>query len=202
MNRAGCVILGLLALAGAGVASRVRFVDAPPAAVSRPPAPDSMAEKREPAHAMEGLVIPVEGVRDGQLVDTFDDARGGGTRGHGALDIMAPRGTPVIAAAPGVIEQIFESKAGGHTVYVRVDGGAWVHYYAHLDTYAPALAEGRHVDRGERLGTVGSTGNADPAGPHLHFEIKRMAPGEKWYQGTGVNPYPLLSGNAGRRRPD
>jgi murein DD-endopeptidase MepM/ murein hydrolase activator NlpD len=142
--------------------------------------------------APAGLIIPVAGVRPDQLVDTFADARG--NRTHGALDIMAPRGTPVVAAAPGTVEKIFESQAGGHTVYVRTNDARWIHYYAHLDRYAQGLREGMHVAQGQLIGTVGSTGNANPEGPHLHFEIKRMASDEKWYQGTGVNPYPLLGG--------
>jgi murein DD-endopeptidase MepM/ murein hydrolase activator NlpD len=141
-----------------------------------------------------GLVIPVSGVAADQLQDTFGDGRGDGTRAHGALDIMAPRGTPVIAAAGGTVEKIFESKLGGHTVYIRRTGGAWVDYYAHLDAYAAGLAEGQAIRRGQVIGTVGSTGDASPDGPHLHYEIKAMAPGEGWWQGKGVNPYPLLGG--------
>ena len=106
---------------------------------------------------------------------------------------MAPRGTLVVAAAPGTVEKIFESEAGGHTVYIRTDGGRWMQYYAHLDRYADGLHEGMQVTRGQIIGTVGSTGNADPEGPHLHFELKRMAPGEAWHQGRAINPYPLLA---------
>lgn len=191
MNRLGWIILALFALVAVGVASRVRIVDQ-----MAPTSTDPAQQQAAPAAAkapVGGLLVPVAGVAPAQLVDSFGDPRGGGTRGHGALDIPAPRGTAVIAAAPGTIEKIFESEAGGHTVYVRVDGGGWVHYYAHLDSYAPTLREGQHVARGDTLGTVGSTGNADPSAPHLHFEIKRMAPGEKWYQGTGINPWPLLT---------
>ena len=108
---------------------------------------------------------------------------------------MAPRGTPVVAAAPGRVEKLFDSKGGGGiTAYVRSADGQWLYYYAHLDGYAPGLREGQAVQRGSPLGTVGSTGNANPAGPHLHFAIHRMRPGEKWYQGSAVNPYPLLAG--------
>src|SRR5688500_9748217 len=142
-----------------------------------------------------GLAIPVAGVKAEQLVDTFTQARAGGNRVHDAIDIMAPTGTPVLAAAPGTIDKIFFSEGGGgKTVYVRSDDGRWNYYYAHLNDYAPGLKEGQQVTRGTRLGTVGFTGNANPAGPHLHFAINRMAPGEKWYDGTPVNPYPLLAG--------
>ena len=142
-----------------------------------------------------GLLIPVANVRAADLTDTFGDPRGAeGERGHGALDIMAPRGTPVVAAAGGTIEKIFESELGGHTLYVRSPDRRFVYYYAHLDGYAPGAKEGVYVTQGEALGTVGSSGDADPAGPHLHFEIKRMAPGEAWYEGTGIDAYPLLGG--------
>lgn len=141
------------------------------------------------------LAIPVAGVRGRDLVDTFTQARGGGTRLHEALDIMAPRGTPVVAAAAGTIEKLFLSKPGGKTIYIRSPDRGTIHYYAHLHDYAPGLAEGQSVRRGQQLGSVGSTGNADPAGPHLHFAILRTAPQAKWWEpSTPVNPYPLLRG--------
>ncbi|MFZ5706715.1 MAG: M23 family metallopeptidase [Pseudomonadota bacterium] len=137
------------------------------------------------------LAIPVEGVAASQLSDTFDDARGEG-RVHDAIDIMAPRGTPVIAAAAGTVEKLFDSKLGGRTIYVRRTGGQWIDYYAHLDSYAPGLAEGQRVERGQRIATVGSTGDASDDAPHLHFAVNAMAPGEGWWQGKAINPYPLL----------
>ena len=141
-----------------------------------------------------GLAIPVMGVKARELVDTFTQARSGG-RPHDAIDIMAPHGTPVVAAAPGVVEKLFFSKGGGGiSAYVRSPDGLWTFYYAHLQDYAPGLREGERVRLGEPIGRVGSTGNANPAGPHLHFAIHRMAPGEKWYQGVAINPYPLLAG--------
>jgi len=142
-----------------------------------------------------GLAIPVAGVRPEQLSDTYTQARAGGARVHDAIDIMAARGTPVVAAAPGKLEKLFFSQGGGGiTAYVRSEDGRWTYYYAHLDAYAPGLHEGQRIVRGAPIGTVGSTGNANPAGPHLHFAIHRMSPGEKWYQGSPINPYPLLAG--------
>jgi murein DD-endopeptidase MepM/ murein hydrolase activator NlpD len=142
-----------------------------------------------------GLAIPVAGINPEQLIDTYTQARAGGARVHDAIDIMAPRGTPVVAAAPGKLEKLFFSQGGGGiTAYVRSDDGLWTYYYAHLDAYAPGLREGQRVERGTPIGTVGATGNANPAGPHLHFAIHRMSPGEKWYQGSPINPYPLLAG--------
>ena len=137
------------------------------------------------------LVIPVAGIRAEQLGNTFDDARGD-ARLHDAIDIMAPRGTPVIAAAAGTVEKLFDSERGGLTVYIRRPSGQWIDYYAHLDSYAPGLAEGQKVPQGQVIGTVGSTGDASPEAPHLHFAINAMAPGEGWWQGRPINPYPLL----------
>ena len=142
-----------------------------------------------------GLAIPVAGIKPDQLVDTYTQARAGGQRTHDAIDIMAPEGTPVIAAAPGRIEKLFFSNGGGGvTAYVRSPDRRWSYYYAHLLSYAPGLAEGQQVRRGQVIGRVGHTGNANPAGPHLHFAILRMNPGERWWQGTAINPYPLLAG--------
>jgi murein DD-endopeptidase MepM/ murein hydrolase activator NlpD len=142
-----------------------------------------------------GLAVPVAGIKPAQLSDTFTQARAGGARLHDAIDIMAPEGTPVVAAADGTVEKLFNSQGGGGiTVYVRSPDQRWTYYYAHLQGYAPGLAEGQRVKRGQLLGRVGHTGNANPAGPHLHFAINRMQPGEKWYHGSAVNPYPLLAG--------
>ncbi len=142
-----------------------------------------------------GLAVPVAGIKAAQLLDTYKQARAGGARVHDAIDIMAPHGTPVVAAAPGRVEKLYFSKGGGGiTVYVRSPDDRYTFYYAHLQDYAPGLREGQAIRQGDLIGTVGSTGNANPAGPHLHFAINRMAPGEKWYNGTPVNPYPLLAG--------
>lgn len=142
-----------------------------------------------------GVAIPVAGVKAGDLQDTYTQSRAGGARVHNAIDIMAPHGTPVVAAAPGRVEKLFNSKGGGGiTAYVRSPDGQWMFYYAHLQAYAPGLKEGQAIKQGDAIGTVGSTGNANPAGPHLHFAVNKMASGEKWYDGTPVNPYPLLAG--------
>ncbi len=141
-----------------------------------------------------GLAIPVAGVSAAQLSDTFDDARGG-DRVHEALDIMAPAGTAVLAAGPGTVEKLFRSDAGGNTIYVRSVDRRMIHYYAHLQDYAPGLKEGRQVSRGERLGSVGSSGNADPAAPHLHFAVLNTTPDAEWWEpATALNPFPLLYG--------
>ena len=144
--------------------------------------------------AARELMIPVLNVRASELSDTYTDSRGGGERLHEAIDIMAPTGTSVVAAAPGVIEKLFESDAGGLTIYVRSNDAPTIHYYAHLDKYAEGLKEGQKVRRGQRLGEVGSSGNASADAPHLHFAILQTTKDAAWWEpANAVNPYPLLS---------
>lgn len=140
------------------------------------------------------LIIPVLNVRKSELTDTFTDSRGEGSRLHEAIDIMAPEGTSVIAAAPGTVERLFKSDAGGNTIYVRSPNRRTIHYYAHLDEYAPGLKEGQQILQGQRIGTVGSTGNASPDAPHLHFAIMRTTEDAEWWEpSVALNPYPLLT---------
>ena len=169
---------------------------------SESPPPAAPVETQRPALVVGpgGLAIPVAGVRPEQLQDTYTQSRAGDARVHNAIDIMAPRGTPVIAAAPGTVEKLFLSRGGGGiTAYVRSPDRQWIYYYAHLDAYAPGLREGQTVRQGDPIGTVGTSGNANPAGPHLHFAIHRMGPEDDWHEGTAVNPYPLLAGRASSR---
>jgi murein DD-endopeptidase MepM/ murein hydrolase activator NlpD len=141
------------------------------------------------------LIIPVAGVRPEQLTDNFAQPREGGARAHEALDIMAPEGTPVKAATAGRVEKLFNSQAGGNTVYQRSPDGTTIYYYAHLSGYAPGLAEGAQLKPGDPVGAVGHTGDADAAAPHLHFAIWRSSPSKHWYDDApAVNPYPLLGG--------
>ncbi len=140
-----------------------------------------------------GLLIPVLGIGPKQLSDTFTQSRGAG-RLHDAIDIMAPRGTPVVAVADGRVAKLFNSKPGGLTIYQFDAESKLAYYYAHLDSYAPTLVEGQQLRRGDVIGYVGSTGNASPDGPHLHFAIFILGPDRKWWQGTAINPYPLLGG--------
>lgn len=143
--------------------------------------------------AAAGLLMPVQGVTSSQLFDTFTQSRGAG-RLHDAIDIMAARGTPVLAVADGRVAKLFNSKQGGLTVYQFDRDEKLAYYYAHLDAYAPNLAEGQQLKRGDVLGLVGSTGNANPSAPHLHFAVFVLGPEKNWWQGTAVNPYPLLGG--------
>ncbi len=166
-----------------------------PQVVPNPPAlPPTPIPQSLPAVAPTGsLLLPVAGITATQLSDTFSNMRGSDRR-HDALDIMAPRGTPVLAAADGKVEKLFNSKQGGLTLYQFDRTGTFAYYYAHLDRYAPGISEGRQLKRGELLGYVGSTGNADPTGPHLHFAIFVLGPEKRWWQGTAINPYPLVGG--------
>jgi peptidoglycan LD-endopeptidase LytH len=148
----------------------------------------------EPPSGRElALIVPVLGVRPELLADTFNQARENGARPHDAIDIMAPRGTQVIAAAGGTLEKLFTSQRGGQTIYLRSPDRRTVYYYAHLDSYGPGIAEGQRITQGQVIGTVGTTGNADPLSPHLHFAIFRTTPEAAWFrQAPAINPYPLL----------
>jgi len=140
------------------------------------------------------LSMPLAGVDPAQLHDQFDDARGEG-RGHEAIDIAAPLGTPVLAVDAGVVVKLFTSVRGGLTVYQFDTPGELAYYYAHLDAYAEGLVEGQVLARGDLIGYVGFTGNANPAAPHLHFAVFRLGPEKLWWKGEAINPYPLLGGH-------
>ncbi|WP_028103831.1 M23 family metallopeptidase [Pseudoduganella violaceinigra] len=138
------------------------------------------------------LLIPVAGIKSAQLQDTYKQPRGL-ERMHEALDIPAPVGTPVYAVADGRIAKLFASRPGGLTIYQFDPAEKFSYYYAHLDHYAAALKEGQQVKRGDLIGYVGASGNADPAAPHLHFAMFELGPEKHWWQGKPVNPYPLLA---------
>jgi murein DD-endopeptidase MepM/ murein hydrolase activator NlpD len=142
--------------------------------------------------ALRELVIPVVGVSAGDLRDQFDDPRSGG-RMHEAIDILAPRNTPVVAATGGRIEKLFTSRAGGLTIYQFEPSGRYALYYAHLESYAPGLDEGDGVERGQVIGFVGTSGNAPRDVPHLHFAVFRLGPERRWHEGEAINPFPLLA---------
>jgi murein DD-endopeptidase MepM/ murein hydrolase activator NlpD len=144
-----------------------------------------------PAIAAGSLLIPVAGVDLTSLRDNFDQVRGSAR--HEALDIMAPRGTPVRAVADGRIVKLFTSVPGGLTVYQFDTSQTVAYYYAHLDSYAAGLREGLDVRRGDPIGSVGSTGNAAADAPHLHFAVFVLGPERQWWKGTPVNPYPLFA---------
>lgn len=142
------------------------------------------------------LLIPVQGKSAADLTDTFIDARSEG-RSHDAIDIMAAAGTPVLAVADGHVEKLFDSARGGLTIYQFEPSGRYAYYYAHLQRYADGLAEKQSIKRGQVIGYVGSTGNADPAAPHLHFAIFLLGPERRWSEGTAINPYQALARSRG-----
>lgn len=159
----------------------------------RTPPVDNAPLPTAPASREASLLIPVAGINAAQLVNTFDQPRGTERR-HEALDILAPRGTEVRAVADGKLVKLFDSKPGGLTVYQFDQSEKYAYYYAHLDRYASGLNEGMVLKRGDLLGYVGATGNADPAAPHLHFAIFELFPEKQWWKGTPINPYALLGG--------
>ena len=138
---------------------------------------------------LRALVIPVLSVKAAELRDTYSQARGGGMRAHEALDIPASCGTPVVAVEDGRIVKLFLSKPGGRTIYYFDNASEFAYYYAHLDSYAEGLREGMHVRKGQVIGYVGTTGNAAPEAPHLHFAIFRLGAERKWWRGTPINPF-------------
>lgn len=163
----------------------------PPAPAPAVPVAGAPAAVDAPADAPEGLLLPVQGVAASALRDTFTDARSEG-RVHDAIDIMAATGTPVLAVADGHVEKLFDSERGGLTLYQFEPSGRWCYYYAHLDRYAPGMAEKKTIRRGEVIGYVGATGNASADAPHLHFEVHVLGPEKQWWKGESINPYPLL----------
>ncbi len=147
---------------------------------------DRIAQEKAPFH----LAMPIAGIDPHTLTDTFQEIHNG--HKHEALDIMAPRGTPVLAVAEGNVAKLFNSKQGGLTVYQFDDSRTYCFYYAHLDRYAPGLKDGVLLRKGEVLGYVGSTGDAQPDAPHLHFAVSKLGPDKKWWDGTAIDPLPLL----------
>ncbi|MEO7454775.1 MAG: M23 family metallopeptidase [Gemmatimonadaceae bacterium] len=160
----------------------ITMVDSSPAAQ---PVPSDLTTLR-----LE-LSMPVAGVKATDLHDTYNEMRGG-TRVHEALDILAPRGTPVLSATGGRVLKLFNSKAGGLMVYAADSSERFILMYGHLDAYAPGLADGQPLKRGQQIGIVGTTGNAPANTPHLHFALARSLDVKQWSKGVPVDPYPLL----------
>jgi peptidoglycan LD-endopeptidase LytH len=167
------------------------------AAAPPPPAPAPSPKPPQPARSTELLAerqlkIPVQGIARSQLRDTFHEKRGVG-RTHKAIDIMAPWGTPVLAADDGKVAKISSNRGGGLSVYQVDPSGRFVYYYAHLAGYADDLREGQAVRRGDVIGYVGTTGNAPESAPHLHFAVLLLAQEKRWWGGEPVNPYDALA---------
>ncbi len=202
---AAAAILGFLAgMAAMSASSRLITVREPPVVEPRPeartdaivPAPVASVPPVISADPIEDLrkrqlQLPVEGLTREDLRDTFNEMRGGDRR-HEALDIPAPRDTPVLAVDDGTIARLFLSKPGGITIYQFDPTSTYAYYYAHLSRYAEGLQERAAVARGQVIGYVGTTGNAPPEAPHLHFAIFQLTDQKRWWQGTAIDPYPIL----------
>lgn len=189
LSRFGWVMLALIVIGVGGFLSMLSFG---PAEVV---VPEVTAPPRQAAAGSSAaLAMPIAGYPATALHRDWGDPREGGKRKHQGIDLMAPSGTPVVAALPGTVEKLFDSERGGHTLYIRSLDRRWSLYYAHLKGYAPGLAEGQRVARGQVVGYVGDTGNAGAGNTHLHFGVSWMRAGDRWYQGEPVDPYPLLAG--------
>jgi peptidoglycan LD-endopeptidase LytH len=170
---------------------------APPPLPEQAPAPDTPAPV-PPASLPEDLgrrhlVVPVQGIQPGELLNTFDDSRSAG-RVHEAIDIIAPRNTPVVAVEGGRIAKLFTSDLGGLTIYQFDPTEKYSYYYAHLERYAPGIQEGAQVSPGQVIGYVGTTGNAGKDNPHLHFAVFKLDEKKNWWEGEPVNPFYIFKG--------
>lgn len=172
-------------------------IDSP--AAPAPPAPADVSSSETASITSEDLenlrgrvlTVPVQGVASETLVQTYEDAREG-SRPHEGLDILAARGTPVLAVEQGRIAKLFTSERGGLTIYQLDPSGQFAYYYAHLDGYAEGLQEGAAVTKGQTLGYVGTTGNAPPQTPHLHFQIFKLGAERVWWKGTPLDPFSVF----------
>jgi peptidoglycan LD-endopeptidase LytH len=172
--------------------------------------PQSIAPAREPSHSQppaaaatsgdstsdavaelrrRRILLPIESAKVSSMEGGFGEPRPGEPRGHEAVDILAPRNTPVRAVEDGKIAKLFLSKAGGNTIYQFDPSERFTYYYAHLDHYAEGLREGQPVTKGEVIGYVGTTGNAPANTPHLHFAILKLGDDKRWWKGTAMDPF-------------
>lgn len=174
----------MVRVSATAVQQPVLKTEATPVAAPAMPADDTDLSRLR----SRSLDVPVSGISAAQLNDNYTQARAGGAE-HEALDIMAPRGTPVLAVEDGRIAKLFLSKPGGITLYHFDPSGEYAYYYAHLDSYADGIVEGGKLRKGQVIGYVGSTGNASPDAPHLHFAIYKLGVEKQWWRGTPINPF-------------
>lgn len=188
------LLLGFVAVVwlGTGRVPPPSLVESVPALVQPvQPVVQQVTQTTQVTQIKQSLIIPVAGVRPDQLLDTFSDSRSEG-RTHDAIDIMAPADTPVLAAADGTIQKLWLSERGGTSIYQVSSDQKLIFYYAHLSRYADGLSEGKQVRQGEVIAYVGDTGNAGPGNYHLHFSIASISDPKRYWEGTNINPYPLL----------
>jgi peptidoglycan LD-endopeptidase LytH len=174
----------------AGSVDRISSGAATPSTV---PAPTIIESDSAAALAGKNLRLPIDNANVAALKGQFADRRGGGSRGHEAVDILAPRNTPIHAVEDGTVVKLFRSRLGGTTIYQFDPTGRFCYYYAHLERYAPGLHEQQHVSRGDVIGFVGTSGNAPPNTPHLHFAIFELTPDKHWWEGAPLDPWAAFS---------
>jgi murein DD-endopeptidase MepM/ murein hydrolase activator NlpD len=192
---AGVLVMSLPRGVSPVVAERELVTTAPTSApAAAPPAIATPTIGADPLEDLRkrSLDLPVQGLTRRALRDTFDEMRGGSRR-HEALDILAPRNTPVLAVEDGTVAKLFLSKPGGLTIYQFDPSATYAYYYAHLERYADGLKDGDRVERGQVIGYVGTSGNAPPDTPHLHFAIFKLTDEKRWWEGTAIDPYPILT---------
>ncbi len=205
------LVVGCTAGSADRATARVDSVPPPPPAAAPAPAPElvslpapgdstrrdstvsptPVATPAELDQLRRALIVPVQGVARSDLHDTYTEPRAG--HSHEALDILAPRGTPVVSAADGRVLKLFTSVEGGLMIYAAESTNRFILLYGHLDRYADGLVAGAVLRQGEVIGFVGTTGNAPANTPHLHFAVERGRPDVAWWKGVAVNPYPLLA---------
>jgi len=167
-----------------------RMGHAPAAAIA--PLPTGVSPRDYEYLRHRALLIPVANITLSHIPDTFNDARDG-KRVHRAVDILAPKGTPVLSTDVGYVLKLRMGGSGGITIYAVDPDERFVYYYAHLDRYRKGLAEGQRLQKGDTIGYVGTSGNAPRDTPHLHFQVSRMPPNQHWWEGVAVDPRPLFS---------
>ena len=172
----------------AGTAGRVVATTGEPLVAPAPPtslpAAGAIGDLRR-----HGLRLPIDDAHVETMKGGFEEGRDAGGRPHEAVDILAPRNTPIRAVEDGTIAKLFTSKAGGTTIYQFDPSGRFCYYYAHLERYAPGLHDGQHVSQGEVIGFVGTSGNAPPNTPHLHFAVFELDADRHWWKGRAIDPY-------------
>jgi len=185
-------VAGMVAMAAVGQKKESRRVETRPDAVltAAPVAAGAPGDDIEELRDRD-LKLPVKGIKRDELRSNFDEKRGVSRR-HEALDVLAPRNTPVLAVEDGTIAKLFLSKAGGNTIYEFDPTTTYAYYYAHLERYAEGLKDGAKVKRGDVIGYVGTTGNAPPDTPHLHFAIFKLTAEKRWWRGAPIDPYPVF----------
>lgn len=140
------------------------------------------------------IIVPVAGADMTRVEDSFNEPRDG-DRVHRAIDILAPRGTPIVSADDGRIVRMTTSTLGGISMYTVDPETRIVYYYAHMDRYNDAMAPGKTISKGDTLGFVGTTGNAPKNTPHLHFQVMRWPADGKYWNGDPIDPFSLLGGH-------